>query len=389
MSAIQPNLLATAKQGDPKAIAALMNQSLKAKGVTAKAFIQNRRLNIMLESAEVPPQTALMAFTRKGIESLSLQTIRLVRVHGRQEGNDLPAWAEEFEIATYVPPVADATQDTIIIPATTVHPLQESGQSSARPRPQVTKLALSKSAPSIPWLPLSIGAAAVALLGFGGSVFWLRSTQTQAMNQAQTLIASTGHPASSGDITALRNDQNQLQQALTLLEDAPHMPLLGMGTLLTQRETVQAQLTAVNTDIAAYEALLPEIQAVIDQFSALDSGLDVGMNYRDYGGEVRQLKASLDRLGRMPGAKDLQVYEDIEAAYRHYEFAHGVWKYYVESSERYSFFPASSSYGRLLVNTYNVETTDIVGTRKIYLNDALSTVWQAASLSLEAAQDKI
>lgn len=37
---IQLNLLELARQGDAKAIAALMNRSLQAKGITAKATLQ-------------------------------------------------------------------------------------------------------------------------------------------------------------------------------------------------------------------------------------------------------------------------------------------------------------------------------------------------------------
>ncbi len=48
----QPNLLDLAKQGNPKAIAALLNCSLQAKGITAKANLkENGYLQFMLESS--------------------------------------------------------------------------------------------------------------------------------------------------------------------------------------------------------------------------------------------------------------------------------------------------------------------------------------------------
>ncbi|MCT7967037.1 hypothetical protein NG799_11885 [Laspinema sp. D1] len=52
----QPNLLELAKQGDAKAIATLMNRKLQPKGITAKASMKNDCLQIMLESAQVPPK---------------------------------------------------------------------------------------------------------------------------------------------------------------------------------------------------------------------------------------------------------------------------------------------------------------------------------------------
>jgi hypothetical protein len=79
MSAIQSDVVATAKQGNPKAIAALMSHSLKPKGIEVKAFAKGDRLNIFLESAEIPPQQALVSFTKKGIEGLAIQTIKAVR----------------------------------------------------------------------------------------------------------------------------------------------------------------------------------------------------------------------------------------------------------------------------------------------------------------------
>jgi hypothetical protein len=391
MSALQPNLLATAKQGNPKAIAALMNRSLNPKGVTVKAFMQKQRLNIFLESAEVPPQSALMEFTRKGIESLALATVQTVRVHGRQEGSDLPSWVEEFEIDTYQ---AQATEDlvlakdTIVVAATTA-PLH-SGKGLGRSVPQPTKLAVVTPSLS-PWVALGagVGALVLALGGLGGSIAWLRHSQIQALNQAAGLTQSVGQGDPPGDIATLKTDQGQLQQAIAILDQAPTFPLVNVAALATEQDTLQGQLTQVNTDIAAYEALLPKLQAVVDQFSALDSGLDVGMNYRDYGGEIRQLKAAIDRLGREPNIEANGVYTDLQAAYDHYEFAHSVWNYYIESDERYNFFPAASSYGRVLVSTYNVETMDIVGQPRIYLNDALSAVWQAASAKVESAQERL
>lgn len=389
MSAIQPNLLATAKQGNPKAIADLMNRSLNPKGVAVKAFMQKQRLNIFLESAEVPPQQILMGFVRKGLESLGLTTVQTVRVHGRQEGSDLPSWVEEFAVDTYQAPESSdlsLAKDTIIVAATTSYPHGGTPLTPSHP----AKLAVVKPA-TPPWVAIGIGAGVLglALVGLCGSIVWLRVAQTQAVNQAQSLTQSVGQSETPGDITALQASREQLTQALTRLDEAPTFPLLNTAALSSERETVQGQLTQVEADIAAYEAMLPKIQDVVDQFSALDSGLDVGMNYRDYGNEVRQLKIAVDRLGRELGIENHKVYTDLQEAYGHYEFAHDVWNYYIESDERFSFFPAATPYGRVLVDTYNVETTDIVGQRKIYLDSALSAVWQAASTRVESAQDQI
>ena len=49
----QPNLLELAKQGNPKAIATLMNRQLQPKSITAKAALKEGCLQIMLESAQL------------------------------------------------------------------------------------------------------------------------------------------------------------------------------------------------------------------------------------------------------------------------------------------------------------------------------------------------
>ncbi|QFS43588.1 hypothetical protein [Nostoc sphaeroides] len=79
MTNVQPNLLQLAKQGDPKAIAALMNRSLQPKGVTAKVAFKDGCLQIMLESAQVTDQQALVAFVRKGIINLETELIERVK----------------------------------------------------------------------------------------------------------------------------------------------------------------------------------------------------------------------------------------------------------------------------------------------------------------------
>lgn len=58
----QQNDLELAKQGNPHAIAALMNRQLQPKGITAKATLKDGCLQIMLESTQVPDQQALVSF---------------------------------------------------------------------------------------------------------------------------------------------------------------------------------------------------------------------------------------------------------------------------------------------------------------------------------------
>jgi hypothetical protein len=388
MSATQPDVAESAQQGNPKVIAALMSRTLKPKGIDVKAFVKGNRLNIFLESAEVPPKQALVGFTRKGIEGLGIQTIKTVRVHGKQEGSDLPDWVEEFSLRTYVETAIDDS-GAIVVASTVVSPIQKSQLAKTTPS-RVSVVSAKPDKRYILWISIAAGGVvAFGLLSLGGLAFWARSAQSSAIAQAKDLVEGVGQSENPGDIEALKSDQENLQQAVNFIEEAPKLPILNVAELKTESDQAQTQLADVDENIKAYEALIPEIQSTLDQFAAMDSGLDVGMNYRDYGSEVRELKVELDRLGRQPGAKEHLVYQDLEEAYKHYEFAYNVWNYYIESDERYSFFPAASAYGTTLISTYKVEPTDIVGDQEIYLDTALSTVWGVASQKVEAAQARL
>lgn len=101
----QQNTVELAKQGDPQAIAALINRNLQPKSVTAKVNLKDDYLQVLLESSQVPNQQDLVAFIRKGITELGAPCIRRIKVYGSQQGESFPAWDEEFElIATVTSP---------------------------------------------------------------------------------------------------------------------------------------------------------------------------------------------------------------------------------------------------------------------------------------------
>ena len=87
-----------AREGDPRAIAALLNRSLQPKGVTAKAALSGTCLKIMLESAQPPSQANAVKFIRNGLERLAPEKIETVKLYGKQVGEAQLAWNEEFEL---------------------------------------------------------------------------------------------------------------------------------------------------------------------------------------------------------------------------------------------------------------------------------------------------
>ena len=121
----QQDVIAQAKQGNPKALAAIINQSLKPKNITAKVGLKEGCLQVLLESAEVPNQQATVSFIRKGLIKLEIESINTVKVYGRQNGEETPAWNQTFELIPIqdTPLVPEEIEDPILPP---IQPLDES-----------------------------------------------------------------------------------------------------------------------------------------------------------------------------------------------------------------------------------------------------------------------
>ncbi|NJL45345.1 MAG: hypothetical protein HC922_05580, partial [Leptolyngbyaceae cyanobacterium SM2_3_12] len=95
MSNPPPHVIQLARQGNPEAIAALMNRHLEAKGILAQVNQQGSALQIVLEAAQIPNQAELVAYVSKGITGLELSSIRLLSISGKQSGTGGWAWTEE------------------------------------------------------------------------------------------------------------------------------------------------------------------------------------------------------------------------------------------------------------------------------------------------------
>jgi hypothetical protein len=120
----QENIRELAKQGNPKALATMLNRSLKPKNITAKVGMKNDCLQILLESAQIPDQEAMVSFIRNGLIKLEVESINAVKVYGRQLGEESPAWNQTFELMTVQDtPIIDESMDDPILPP--IPPLDE------------------------------------------------------------------------------------------------------------------------------------------------------------------------------------------------------------------------------------------------------------------------
>lgn len=95
-------VMSAAKQGNPQAIAALMNRSLQPKGITAKAKLTDGCLHVMLESATIPNQAAIVPYVTKGVKGLGIAAVKSLVLYGRIAGEDLPTWTERIELVSIV-----------------------------------------------------------------------------------------------------------------------------------------------------------------------------------------------------------------------------------------------------------------------------------------------
>ncbi|MGB6016855.1 MAG: hypothetical protein WBG32_19130, partial [Nodosilinea sp.] len=100
MSNTPPNVLQLARQGDPDAIAALMNRHLGTQGITAHVVQQESTLQVNLEGAQVPSQIDLVSFVKKGITGLELVAVHRLTVSGKQAGAAASAWSEDLLLQT-------------------------------------------------------------------------------------------------------------------------------------------------------------------------------------------------------------------------------------------------------------------------------------------------
>jgi len=94
----QSQLLNLAKQGNPQAIAALMNSVLEPKGVTTIAELMDDCLSITVQSEKPLNQAAIVSFVRSGIGALGAASIRKVKVSAQT--GELPLWTEEFQLGS-------------------------------------------------------------------------------------------------------------------------------------------------------------------------------------------------------------------------------------------------------------------------------------------------
>lgn len=93
------DVLQRAKQGEAKAIAALLNRQLRPRGLSARAKRQGEVLALLIEAESVPNSTKLIPYLQQAFQKLDSPEITMVQVHGRAKNAVKAAWVKQFSVA--------------------------------------------------------------------------------------------------------------------------------------------------------------------------------------------------------------------------------------------------------------------------------------------------
>ncbi len=96
----QRPLIELAQQGDAAAIAALLNDALQDRGITASSNLQTDCLQVMLVAEEVPDQADTSSLIQSLIADWGLDLIATAKLYGRKTGDEFPAWSQDLELHT-------------------------------------------------------------------------------------------------------------------------------------------------------------------------------------------------------------------------------------------------------------------------------------------------
>jgi poly-gamma-glutamate capsule biosynthesis protein CapA/YwtB (metallophosphatase superfamily) len=106
MAIEQQQLIKLAKQGQPEAIAQLINRNLAPHKIQATVTRQNHQLSILLLGEQLPAAQIYGKAIYKGFQHLSIPAINQVSVAGQQIGQPAPAWKQTFSIQSAQPAAA-------------------------------------------------------------------------------------------------------------------------------------------------------------------------------------------------------------------------------------------------------------------------------------------
>lgn len=108
-----------AKQGNPQAIASLLEDQLRSAGISITANLSGDCLEIILEADSIPDRDRSVELIRSELANLRPESIRSIEVEGREKGQLAAAWIEEFSLDDssfyQVTPAAESVPSAVLV----------------------------------------------------------------------------------------------------------------------------------------------------------------------------------------------------------------------------------------------------------------------------------
>jgi hypothetical protein len=92
------DMLTQARQGNPQAIALILNHFTRPKDIITQVIAEEESLRIVFSAHRLPNQEVMTGFVRKSIEQLDIDSVQIIQVVGQRVGNHPDAWITEIVI---------------------------------------------------------------------------------------------------------------------------------------------------------------------------------------------------------------------------------------------------------------------------------------------------
>lgn len=136
MTSTQSPLLKRAKQGDVRAITALINRSLEPKGITAYVSQSQSQLTITLESLKNFEARPIVAWLERSLRSLDSPTIADVDIRTRVPGKSTVLWTEHLHLRDLEPEIeTDFSPEEPAAPIMPSVPVETTKERDRKPLP--------------------------------------------------------------------------------------------------------------------------------------------------------------------------------------------------------------------------------------------------------------
>ena len=130
MAAVQ-SVLERAKQGEPQAIATLMNQTLNAQGTHIQIKRRGCDYKLLVESAQVPNKASTVKWIASGLKKLSVRDMDTVMIYGKAQASDRPDWTYRLRFKD----LKEKSTDPFAEDVSQVQQLSSTQSSSTQPSP--------------------------------------------------------------------------------------------------------------------------------------------------------------------------------------------------------------------------------------------------------------